>query len=379
MEMGLRRRHALAQRVDKISWRDQSSGHNIQSTQTRIMSQPQIPLRFMNKIKEPLVFTLIAGLVLARGVGHGQEAKPAAKPIAPAVLPGKGLAQHDFFYAGEAKTRDMYIVRAGQVAWSYNDSTGRGEISDAIRLSNGNVLFAHQFGVTLITPDKKVLWNYDAPTNCEIHTAQPIGTNHVIFIQNGPEPRLFVANLATGKMEREFPLPVGNSKSTHGQFRHARLTDAGTYLVAHMDKGKVAEYDETGRQVWSAAAPGVWSAVRLKNGNTLVCGKGVREINAQGETVWEFTSADVPDYKFDSLQIATRLPNGHTLINNWVNQWNGKIDPNTAPVQALEITPDKKVVWALRSWTSPNLGPSTTIQLLDEPGMPENVHFGSIQ
>ena len=63
----------------------------------------------------------------------------------------------------------------------------------------------------------------------------------------------------------------------------------------------------------------------------------------------------MPDYKFDSLQIATRLPNGNTLINNWVNQWNGKIDPNTAPVQALEITPDKKVVWALRSWSSPTL------------------------
>ena len=333
----------------------------------------------MNKMKQPLVVTLIAGLLLARAAAPGQDGNPADKPIVPAVLPGKGLPQHDFFYAGEARARDMYIVRAGQVAWSYNDATGRGEISDAVLLSNSNILFAHQFGVTLITPDKRVLWNYNAPTNCEIHTAQPIGTNHVIFIQNGPEPRLFVANLATGKMEREFPLPVGNSKSTHGQFRHARLTDAGTYLVAHMDKGKVAEYDETGRQVWSAAAPGVWSAVRLKNGNTLVCGKGVREINAQGETVWEFTSADVPDYKFDSLQIATRLPNGHTLINNWVNQWNGKIDPNTAPVQALEITPDKKVVWALRSWTSPNLGPSTTIQLLDEPGMPENVHFGSIQ
>ena len=325
------------------------------------------------------MFTLIAGLVFAQAVGFGQETKPANKPIVPAVLPGKGLAQHDFFYAGEARTRDMYIVRAGQVAWSYTNSAGTGEISDAVLLSNSNILFAHQFGVTLITPDKRVLWNYNAPTNCEIHTAQPIGTNHVIFIQNGPEPRLFVANLATGKMEREFPLPVGNSKSTHGQFRHARLTDAGTYLVAHMDLGKVAEYDETGKQVWSAAAPGVWSAVRLKNGNTLVCGKGVREINSKGETVWQFTSADVPDYKFDSLQIATRLPNGNTLINNWVNQWNGKINPDTAPVQALEITPDKKVVWALRSWSSPNLGPSTTIQLLDEPAVPENVHFGSIQ
>ncbi|MFZ0827690.1 MAG: hypothetical protein WAO02_09735 [Verrucomicrobiia bacterium] len=333
----------------------------------------------MNTIKPTLVCTLIAGLTLTRTVGHGQETKPAPKPIAPEVLPGQGLAQHDFFYAGEARTRDMCILRSGKVAWSYNDSTGRGEISDAVLLSNGNILFAHQFGVTLITPDKQVLWNFDAPTNCEIHTAQPIGTNHVIFIQNGPEPRLFVANLATGKMDRELPLAVGNPKSTHGQFRHARLTDAGTYLVAHMDLGKVAEYDETGTPVWSAAAPGVWSAVRLKNGNTLACGKGVREINPKGETVWEFTSANVPEYKFDSLQIATRLTNGNTLINNWVNQWNGKIDPHTAPVQALEITPDKKVVWALRSWTDPNLGPSTTIQLLDEPGVPENVHFGSIR
>jgi len=258
-------------------------------------------------------------------------------------------------------------------------ASGKGEISDAVLLSNGNILFAHQFGVTLITSDKKVLWNYDAPPQCETHTEQPNGHNYVIFIQNGPEPKLFVADLATGRMERELPLPVGNPKSTHGQFRHARLTDSGTYLVAHMDMRKVAEYDETGKQIWSADVPSAWSAVRLMNGNTLVCGKVVREINPKGQTVWEFTSADVPDYKFVSMQIATRLPNGNTLINSWVNQWAGKIDPDTAPVQALEITPDKKVAWALRSWASPDLGPSTTIQLLDATIAPENAHFGSIR
>jgi len=312
--------------------------------------------------------------------GGSQSASWAAgKPTAPAVLPGIGLAQHDFFYAGEAKTRDMYIVRGGKVVWAYNESTNRGEISDAMRFSNGNILFAHQFGVTLITPEKEILWNYDAPPKCEIHTAQPIGTNHVIFIQNGPEPELFVANLASGQMEKEFSLPVRNTNSTHGQFRHARLTDAGTYLVAHMDLGKVVEYDETGAAVWSVDAPGVWSAVRLPNGDTLTCGKTVRELNPQSETVWEFTSADVPDYKFNSMQLATRLPNGDTLINNWVNQWNGKVDLDTAPVQALEISPDKKIVWALRSWANPNLGPATTIQLLDIPAVPENVHFGSIK
>ena len=306
-------------------------------------------------------------------------ASPAGKLTVPAVLPGNGLAKHDFFYAGEAKTRDMYLVQHGQVVWAYNDATNRGEISDAVRLANGNILFAHQFGVTLITPEKQVLWNYDAPPQCEIHTAQPIGTNRVIFIQNGPEPKLFVANLASGRMEKEISLPVKNTNSTHGQFHHARLTAAGTYLVAHMDLGKVVEYDETGAAVWSVNAPGVWSAVRLPNGNTLTCGKTVRELNSHSETVWEFTAADVPDYKFNSMQIATRLPNGDTLINNWVNQWNGNIDADTAPVQALEISPDKKVVWALRSWTNPNLGPATTIQLLDEPAAPENAHFGSIK
>lgn len=118
----------------------------------------------------------------------------------------------------------------------------------------------------------------------------------------------------------------------------------------------------------------------LPNGNTLVCGKGAQEIDPLGKTVWEFTSAAVPDYKFDSWQLATRLPNGNTLMNHWVNSWaEEKIDPDTAPVQALEVTPDQKVVWALRSWQNPNLGPATTIQLLDPPDAPENAHFGSLR
>jgi hypothetical protein len=123
----------------------------------------------------------------------------------------------------------------------------------------------------------------------------------------------------------------------------------------------------------------VWSAVRLPNGNTLTCGRAVRELNPQGQIVWEFSPADVPDYQFNSMQIATRLPNGDTLINNWVNQWNGAVDKAIAPVQALEISPEKKNVWALRSWTNPDLGPATTIQLLDDPAVPENVHFGSFK
>lgn len=172
------------------------------------------------------------------------QTPPAPKPVdntpmAPAVFPGKGLAQHDFFYAGEQKQQWMFIVRKGKIVWSYIDPKSRGEISDAVPMSNGNILFAHQYGVTEIDKDKKVVWNYDAPQGAETHTAQPIGQDHVLFIQNGDPSFLRVVNIRTRKTVREFALVAGNQKSVHGQFRHARLTPAGTILVAHMDAKKV--------------------------------------------------------------------------------------------------------------------------------------------
>ena len=304
----------------------------------------------------------------------GGATEAMAAPQIPAVLPGKGLAEHDFFYAGEGKTERMFIVLDGQVAWAYTNS-GKGEISDAVLEPNGNILFAHQFGVTEVNPDKQVVWNYDAPPKTEIHTAQPYGTNSVWFVQNGDPAKFVMVNKTTGATEREFVLPVKDPKGPHGHFRHARMTEAGTLLVAHMDLGKATEYDLDGKELWSLDVPGIWLAIPLKNGNVLVVSNRgfVHEVNRAGETVWEWTPADAPEYKLSSLQLATRLPNGNTIINNWFNEWSGKVNPASAPIQAIEVTPDKKVVWALRSWTPPaDLGPATSIQLLDEPAPPKS-------
>jgi hypothetical protein len=292
--------------------------------------------------------------------------------------PSPALAGHDFFYAGEGKTQDLYIVKKGEIVWSHHNPGSRGEISDAVLLSTGNVLYAHQFGVTLIDPAGKILWNYDAPDGCETHTARPIGTERVVFIQNGPEPKAVIVNVTTGKTEREFPLSVANPKSTHGQFRHAEITAAGTLLVAHMDQGKVSEYDDHGKELWTVAFPGPWSASRLASGNTLIAATGlIREVDPAGKTVWEVKPTDLTGHVIKSFQLATRLPNGNTLLNNWVNSWNEALDPGTMPEQVFEITPDKKIVWTLKAWKDPaNLGPATTIQLLDTPSAPEKVHFG---
>ncbi|MCU1321613.1 MAG: hypothetical protein JWM43_1262 [Acidobacteriaceae bacterium] len=304
----------------------------------------------------------------------------------PVQLPGNGIAQHDFLYAGESHDRKIFIVRKGKVVWTYDDPSGKGEISDAIMLSNGNILFAHQFGVKLIAPDKRILWRYDPPPAHEVHTAVPIGKDRVLYIQNGDPTVLRVVNITTDTIEKEFSLPTKQPVSVHGQFRHARLTSQGTLLVAHMDLNKVVEYDSSGKELWSFPAPRAWGVEPLASGNILITDRlGVREVNRRGDSIWSWSPADTPAYHFNNLQLATRLPNGNTLINNWVNEWDKPPVGQTAndhsqTIQAIELGPQKQTVWILRQWAPPaNLGPATTIQLLDQPSAPENVRFGTIQ
>jgi hypothetical protein len=321
-------------------------------------------------------------LIAILGASGGLRAQTlgGAAASSPTKLPGGGMAQHDFLYAGESHQRQIFIVRQGKIAWSYDDPAGKGEISDAVMLSNGNILFAHQFGVTEITPEKRVVWNYEPPPGHEVHTAVPIGNDRVLLIQNGDPAVVRVVNIVTSATEKEFNLPVKHPVSVHGQFRHARLTAKGTLLVAHMDLGKVVEYDSNGNELWSFPAPGAWGVSPLANGNVLITDQlGVREVTKRGDVVWSFSPNDAPGYKFTQIQQAWRLPNGNTVVNNWVNEWSQKPESFASTVQALEVTPAKEIVWALRQWTPPNdLGPATTIQFLDQPSALKDAHFGDI-
>jgi hypothetical protein len=340
---------------------------------------------------KPLEKLRILGLVALAAATSGPARADAPTPtpvptgpFSPPVLPGTGLSQHPFLYAGEwdypKPVQSIFVVRGGKIVWSYGialkDADGNiQEFSDATMLSNGNIVFARKTGAGEVTPDKRLIWNYDAPKGFEVHVAQPLGLDRVMIIQNGNPARMMIVRIATGQVEKEFVLPTGNPLKTHPQFRRARITAAGTLLAAHMDNGKVAEYDMDGKEIWSVAIPSPWAANRLRNGDTLVSSNRgfVRELNPKGETVWEFTQKDVPDIHLFSLQEADRLANGDTVISNWCP--NGIKDPKDwrTSVQVIEVTPDKKVVWALRAWDAPaDLGPATNIQLLDEPGVPEN-------
>jgi hypothetical protein len=298
---------------------------------------------------------------------------PASGAVLP-VLPGNGLAQHPFLYCGEWQNRStsnqvMYLVRGGKVVWSYTNPV-KGELGDCSMLSNRHIVFSRPFGASEITPDKQIVWNYDGPPGTEIHTAYPIDAERVLIMQNGDPAKLLIVRKAGNHVEKEIILATRVPTGTHGQFRHVRMTTAGTLLVAHMDLGKVVEYSQDGKELWSVPAPSAWAAVRLKNGNTLISGNQrgwVREVNQKGETVWEINKDDLPGIPLYTVQEVSRLANGNTLINNWVGS--NPLDEWPKIVQLVEVTPDKRVVWALRDWTT--LGPASSTQLLDEPGAAE--------
>src|SRR4051794_22093107 len=157
--------------------------------------------------------------------------------ITPANLPGNGLAQHAMLYIGENYDK-MFLVNQGKVIWTYSTGTSY-EYDDVWMLSNGNILYSRMQYIAEITPDKKVVWRYDCnngpgTNHTEIHTCQPIGLDKVMFVLNGLPPKLMVVNIKTGAVEVEHELPFTqppNPKGIHGQFRRARYTAQGTYLV----------------------------------------------------------------------------------------------------------------------------------------------------
>ena len=294
----------------------------------------------------------------------------------------ESLSRHNFFYAGQSKRLRMFKVQNGAVAWTYDNAQLpeserlKGEISDAILMNDGHILMAHQFGITEIDGSGKAVWHYDAPQGCEIHTVQPIGTTHVVFVQNGKPAKIVVMEIPSKRIVREFEVATNEKGSVHGQFRNARLTSRGTLLVANMGLGCISEYNCEGKELerWSGFKP--WSVQELPKGNILITGrKGeIQEMNRQGQIVWQMNVAQIG---VTQPQKTVRLKNGNHIVNNWYNEWNKTpMDSANAPVQAVEIDRNGKVVWQLRAWKNPDLGPSTTIQLLGEAVNRKRMFFG---
>jgi len=247
-------------------------------------------------------------------------------------------------------------------------------IHDAHILASGNILL--QLGWTNIrevTPDKHVVWEYDAAKanvgqRVEVHAFQRLDNGLTMIAESGPARIIEVDK--NGAVKHEIKLKV-DQPSAHSDTRLVRKLASGNYLVAHEHDGFVREYDAAGNVVWEFAVPlfdkprkpghgpeafgnAVFSATRLANGNTLIGtgnGHSVLEVTPSKEIIWKIEQNDLAGITLAWVTRVERLANGNTIIGN--------CHAGPANPQIIEVTPDKKVVWTWKNFA--NFGDSTTV------------------
>lgn len=288
------------------------------------------------------------------------------------------LTAHNFMFCGESKSRKIFKIQDGRIVWRYDNSGGRGELSDAILMDDGHILIADQFGAAELDNDGKEVWRIQAPDNTEIHTLQPIGSKYILYIlQQLPAAKVIVRRISDMKIMTQFDVPVSPKGLVHFQFRCARLTKQGTLLIAHMGDGGITEWNSRGKMIAKWDVPGPWGVCELDNGDILTVSNQnyVRQFKRNGDVVWE---QNLAQYGCTIPQKAYRLDNGNTVITNWFSEWDdiamASFDPSAPPIQIVEIDPQGKLVWQMASWKE--MGPATTFQPLEKPLVRSKCFFG---
>jgi hypothetical protein len=148
-----------------------------------------------------------------------------------------------------------------------------------------------------------------------------------------------------GKIAKEIKLVTKDTVKLHNQFRGTRKTSDGHYLVCFKGESKIVELDADGKVLREVPVTGdPHEVVQLANQNLLItCGDGhqVVEVDPAGKTVWQLNENDLPGHPLRLMAGCHRLPDGNTIFANYLGH--GHLGEQA---QFIEVTPDKKVVWA---------------------------------
>jgi hypothetical protein len=270
------------------------------------------------------------------------------------------LAGHPFACTDYSQGKVFIVSADGKVEWEYPAPSS----DDLWVLPNGNLLFVTGHGVKEVTREKKVVFSYESKS--EVYACQRLADGNTFIAECNAGRLLEVA--PDGKIVKQVRLLPEGADGGHLFIRNARKLANGNYLVAHYGQQVVREYDPQGKTVCDIPAPGgPHSVIRLANGNTLVaCGdlKGgpqVFEADAAGKVVWQITKDELPGISLKLMTGLQRLPNGNTVLSNWLGHGHFGKAPHL-----IEVTRDKKVVWTFADHKT--MKTISSVQLLDVPG-----------
>ena len=252
------------------------------------------------------------------------------------------------------------IAADGRVEWEHPAEKPQ----DVWMLSSGNILFSHLRGAREVTPGHEVVWSYRAPQEAEVHGCQPLPDGRVLVVECGTKRLVEVDR--DGTIAREIAVPVKTTKP-HDQIRGCRRTGDGRYLVSAKGDRAVLELAADGSLVRTITTPGDPHEVReLPGGSILIaCGEGeaMLEVARDGSVTSKLGTQDVPNNPLRLVSGFQRLPDGHTVVVNWLGH--GYL---ATTAQFFELDADKRIV---RQFTDHGRFVSINkVQLLDVPGDP---------
>jgi hypothetical protein len=268
---------------------------------------------------------------------------------------------HRFACADYTQGKVFVVDGEGAVEWSYDAPNA----NDIWVLPNGNLLFNTGHGVKEVTRGRAVVFSYESTS--EVYACQRLPDGNT-FIGESNAGRLLEVDPA-GRIVRQVRLLPEGRDGGPAYMRNARRLANGDYLVAHYGDEVVREYDPEGKVVWQAAAPGgPHSVVRLPDGNTLISSADrsgapprVFEVTPDGRTVWEVRDGDLRGISLKFMAGLHRLPNGNTVMSNWLGH--GQL--GKAP-HLIEVTRDKGVVWTFADHQA--MKTISSVQILDVAG-----------
>ena len=300
--------------------------------------------------------------LLALVLSWGAWVLPLSAEASHASAPKPGSSGHRFACTDYTQGKVFLVSVEGRVEWEYRASS----CNDLWVLPNGNLLFNTGHGVREVTREQQVVFDYQSKS--EIYACQRL-TNGNTFVGECNGGRLLEIE-PSGRIVKELRLLPEGKDGGHGYIRNARRLDNGHYLVTHYGEQVVREYDADGKVVMNIPAKGgPHSATRLSNGNTLIsCGDQpgggrIFEVDPTGQTVWQVQGDELPGISLKFIAGFHRLPNGNTVLCNWL----GHGQFGKAP-HLIEVTREKQVVWTFADHQT--MRTISSIQLLDVPGNP---------
>lgn len=231
------------------------------------------------------------------------------------------------------------------IEWAYALPAGA-ECNSVSLTKDGNILISYKKGARVIDRAGKTIWDYtNVADTAELQTAyqNPDGTFFLAVCDN---PMRIIELDSNGKETNEIQYNI-DVPIPHAQFRLVTKSAEGTYLIPMIMEGTVREVNSNGELIKTYEVGGNPFAIdQLANGNLLVaCGDGhylVEIDRASGSVVNKVAQNDIKGVELQFVAQAKRLPNGNTMVSNWL----GHIQGRYPQPQLIEYDPTGNLVWS---------------------------------